>query len=56
MYIYKSALRTEREFRLRSYSTNYLQKPDIELLEAVVEAKIVIRRLIDERNGGGGRG
>ena len=49
MYIYKSALRTEYEFRLRSYTTNYLQKPDIDL-EAVVEAKIVIRRLIDERN------
>jgi len=28
----------------------YLQKPDIDLLEAVVEAKIVIWRLIDERN------
>jgi hypothetical protein len=49
MYIYKSALRTECEFRLRSYTTNYLQKPDIDL-EAVVEAKIVIRRLIGERN------
>ena len=49
MYIYKSALRTECEFRLRSYTTNYLQKPDIDL-EAVVETKIVIRRLIGERN------
>ncbi|XP_062599060.1 52 kDa repressor of the inhibitor of the protein kinase-like, partial [Saccostrea cucullata] len=30
--------------------TNYLQKKDIDLLEAVTEAKVVIRRLTDERN------
>ena len=28
----------------------YLQKPDIDLLEAVTEAKIVIRRLTEESN------
>ena len=30
--------------------TNYLQRKDIDLLEAVTEAKIVIQRLTDERN------
>ena len=30
--------------------TNYLQKPEIDLVEAVTEAKIVVSRLSDERN------
>lgn len=30
--------------------TNYLQKPDIDLIEAVTEAKIVVSRLSNERN------
>ena len=56
--IYKSALRTEREFCLRSFTTTrdidlleaVAEASDVDLLEAVAEAKIAIRRLIDERN------